>query len=140
MGRPKKERLSDREYHSVILRTKKALRIHYNLISSWMNISESNLRAMIYLKLNPTDKEWNLFKTGLKNYLDYINEITPIAFFIPRQKTGICKCGCKATFIKWSWNKIFYNDVHRKKYWKKNRKKKSPKKMLSDFCDSDSTV
>jgi len=100
--------LSDRNYYSEILATKQTEKITYSKIASWMDLTESNLRAMIYLKLNPTAKEWNLFRAGLRNYIENKNSRI---FKIP---TIICPIhgvvhlgSCKLTFSQ----KLEFSDM-----------------------------
>ncbi len=135
MARPKKDRLGGGNYTSTILATKKTRKIPYSEIASWMNLTESNLRAMIHLNLNPTAKEWLGFESGLKGYIDKEKERTPILREVPIEKIGLCACGCKRSFIKWAWNKRFKTDECRRKIYKRTRRLKLKELRDTSSCD-----
>jgi len=111
MARPKKDRLSNRNYYSEILATKQTEKITYSKIASWMDLTESNLRTMIYLKLNPTAKEWHLFKSGLKNYIENkngrISTISTISTIVCPIHKIVHLGNCKLTFEQ----KIQFADI-----------------------------
>lgn len=87
-------------------------------IAGWMNLTSSNLRAMIHLGLNPTLDEWEKFKNGLKNYI-ISKKNERILVCVSQDKIAVCRRrGCNEQFIKWSWNAKDC-EKHRRKSFKK---------------------